>query len=427
MLWVERFGPLKERQFRLLWFARTGSSVGDSLIPVALIWAVFHDLHSPTGVGIVLASQFGGGALMTLAGGVLADRLPRRFVMMSADLIRFGTQSVTAILLFRGTAHVWELALLQAFAGAAAGSFNPASLALIPQTVSAARLQGANALIAMSRSAASVFGPGVSGAIVAVAGPGWVFAIDAGSFLFSLVFVAAMHVETHARPDAQRFWSDLADGWREVRRHRWLSAGFLGLAVVNFGVGIYVVRGSLVVMDELGGPWAWGLVGGAAAVGGLLGGVIAYRIRPSHPVAAAFGIFSLTALLPFTLLEPFPLPVVMAAGLIFGGALLVGNTLWETAMQQEVEPNRLARVASIDVLLSFCLLPVGQVLSGPLSNAIGVHSTLILAGLLMCVPNLAVVVFVRDVRAVHGAGRDRRNGARRAGVLGAARQGRREA
>lgn len=400
---VVRFGPLKEREFRLLWFARTGSSVGDALIPVALIWAVFHDLHSPTGVGLVLACYFGASASMTLAGGVLADRLPRRAVMIAADIIRVGTQTVTAILLFRGTAEIWEIAVLQAIAGAAAGSFSPASLALIPQTVRAERLQEANALIAISRAAARIFGPGVSGAIVALAGAGWVFAIDAGSFLVSVAFVAAMRAETHVRPVAQRFWSDLADGWREVRRHRWLTAGFLGLALANFGVGVYVVRGSLVAMNDLGGPWAWGLVGGAAAIGGVLGGLVAIRIRPNHPVAAAFGIFPLMALLPFALLEPFPLPAVMAAGLIFGGALLVGNTLWETAMQQEVDPTRLARVASIDGLLSLCLLPVGQALSGPLSNAIGVRETLVLAGLLMCVPSLAVVVFVRDVRAVRGA------------------------
>ena len=141
MRWGEHFGPLKERPFRLLWFARTGSSVGDALIPVALIWAVFNDLHSATGVGIVLASYFGASASMTLAGGVLADRLPRRAVMIAADLVRVGTQSVTAVLLFRGTAHVWEIAVLQAIAGAAAGAFSPASLALVPQTVSAGRLQ----------------------------------------------------------------------------------------------------------------------------------------------------------------------------------------------------------------------------------------------------------------------------------------------
>ncbi len=100
---VGRFGPLRGRQFRLLWLGRTGSAVGDSLIAVALIWAVGHDLHAgATGVGIVLACYTVGGASVTLAGGVWADRLPRRAVMILADLVRVATQSVTAVLLFSG-------------------------------------------------------------------------------------------------------------------------------------------------------------------------------------------------------------------------------------------------------------------------------------------------------------------------------------
>ena len=236
--------------------------------------------------------------------------------------------------------------------------------------------------------------------IIAVAGSGWVFGIDAGSFLFSVVFVTAMRVAPHARPVAQRFWSDLADGWHEVRGHRWLTAGFLGYAVGNIGVGAYVVVGSHVAFRELGGAWAWGLIGGASAVGGTLGGFIAYRFRPQHPVAAAFGIWTLCALPPLALIRPLPLPAVMVAGLIFGGSILVGNTLWETAMQQEVRPDRLARVASIDALLSICLMPLGQILAGPVSAALGVRATLLLAAALMAVPNLAVVAFVREVRHV---------------------------
>lgn len=398
---VARFGPLRERQFRLLWFARTGSAVGDSLIPVAVIWAVGHDLGAgATGVGLVLACYTIGGAAVTLAGGVWADRLPRRAVMISADLVRVGTQSTTAALLFAGAAHVWELAVLQGIAGAAAGFFNPASKALIPQTVGAARLQQGNALISLSRSITNVFGPALSGAIVAVAGAGWVFSIDAGSFLFSVVFVAAMRVGPYARPAAQRFWRDLAEGWREVRRHRWLTAGFLGYAVGNFGVGVYIVIGSLVAIHHLGGAPAWGLIVGSAAFGGVLGGFVAYRIRPSHPVSMAFAIWTLCALPPFALARPVPLPVVMACALVFGGSILLGNTLFETAMQQEVEPGRLARVASIDLLLSLCLMPVGQLLAGPISDAIGVEATLILAGTLMCVPNFLVLVLVPDVRSV---------------------------
>jgi MFS family permease len=398
---VGRFGPLRGRQFRLLWFARTGSAVGDSLIPVALIWAVSHDLGgSATGVGLVLACYTIGGAAVTLAGGVWADRLPRRAVMIAADLVRVGTQSTTALLLFAGTAHVWELAVLQGLAGVAAGFFNPASKALIPQTVSAGRLQQANALISLSRSTTNVFGPALSGAIVAIASAGWVFAIDAASFLFSVIFVTAMRVVPYARPVGQRFWRDLAEGWREVRRHQWLTAGFLGYAVGNFGVGVYIVIGSLVAIHRLGGAPAWGLIVGAAAFGGVLGGFVAYRIRPSHPVAMAFAIWTLCALPPFALVRPFPLPAVMACALLFGGSILVGNTLFETAMQQEVEPGRLARVASIDLLLSLCLMPAGQLLAGPISNGIGVDATLILAGTVMCVPNFLVLMLVPEVRNV---------------------------
>lgn len=398
---VGRFGPLRERQFRLLWFARTGSAVGDSLIPVALIWAVGHDLGAgATGVGIVLACYTIGGATVTLAGGVWADRLPRRAVMIGADLVRLGTQATTAVLLFAGTAHVWQLAVLQGLAGAAAGFFNPASKALIPQTVSTGRLQQANALISLSRSTTNVFGPALAGAIVAVAGAGWVFAIDAGSFLFSVIFVAAMRVTPYAKPAAQRFWRDLAEGWQEVRRHNWLTAGFLGYAIGNFGVGLYIVIGSLVAIDRLGGAPAWGLIVGSAALGGVVGGFVAYRIRPSHPVAMAFAIWTLCALPPFALVRPFPLPVVMATALLFGGSILVGNTLFDTAMQQEVAPGRLARVASIDLMLSLCLMPAGQVLAGPISMAIGADATLVLAGTLMCVPNFLVLVFVPEVRSV---------------------------
>jgi MFS family permease len=401
VLGVERFGPLRERQFRLLWLGRTGSAIGDSLIPVALIWAVSHDLHGgATGVGIVLACYTIGGASVTLAGGVWADRLPRRAVMIFADLVRLSTQSVTAVLLFTGAAHVWQLAVLQLLAGAAAGLFNPASKALIPQTVSRDSLQQANALISLPRSVTNVFGPAISGAVVAVAGAGWVFTIDAASFLVSVIFIAAMSVAPYARPAAHRFWGDLADGWREVRRLRWLTAGFAGYAVGNFGVGLYIVVGSLVAIHQLGGAPAWGLIVGAAALGGVLGGLVVYRIRPSHPVAVAFAVWTLCALPPFALIKPFPLPAVMATAVLFGGSILVGNTLLETAMQQEVEPGRLARVASIDLLLSLCLMPAGQALAGPISDAIGMDATLAIAGTLMCLPNLLVLGLVPEVRRV---------------------------
>jgi MFS family permease len=172
---VGRLGPLTERPFRLLWLGRTGSAIGDSLIPVALAFAVLQIGGGATGLGLVLAAYTVGRASFIVIGGVWADRLPRRVVMIAADLTRFGTQAATAALLLGGVAQVWELALLQAAAGAAGGFFMPASTALVPQTVSSGRLQQANALLSLSQSATNIFGPALSGLSVAAFGPGTVF------------------------------------------------------------------------------------------------------------------------------------------------------------------------------------------------------------------------------------------------------------
>ena len=94
------------------------------------------------------------------------------------------------------------------------------------------------------------------------------------------------------------------------------------------------------------------------------------------------------------------LAVIVATSAAFGIAIVFGNTLWETALQQEVRPDRLARVGSIDWLLSLCLMPAGQALAGPLVGPLGVRGTLILAAALMSVPNLCVLAFVREVRRV---------------------------
>jgi hypothetical protein len=397
---VGRFGPLKERPFRLLWLAWTASSVGDTLIPVALVFAVIEIHGGALALGIVLGARTVTLGVATVVGGVWADRLPRRAVMISADLLRFGTEAITAVLLLQGTAHVWQLVVLQSAAGVGAGFFTPAWTALLPQAVSAGNLQKANSLLSMSRSATNIFGPVLAAAISASAGAGWCFAVDAASFLFSVAFVAATHIHEHAPAIRKRFWSDVADGWREVRGHRWLTAGFLGFALGNLGIGIYLVVGPFVAIEQLGGKLAWGLILGSIPVGGLLGGVIAYRMRPQHPVATAFAIWSLCAVLPFALVSPFPLPVVMVCAAILGACILIGNALWETAMQQEVRPDRLARVASIDQLLSIGLMPIGQVLAGVVAAGIGNPATLLLAGTLMCVPNLIVVAFVREVRTV---------------------------
>lgn len=248
---------------------------------------------------------------------------------------------------------MWHLAVLQAVAGAAGGLFAPASTALVPQTVSRPRLEQGNALLSLSQSVANVFGPAVSGAIVAAAGPGWAFAIDAATFLSSVAFLGALRVDDHVRARRQRFWRDFAEGWDEVRRHRWLTAGFLGFALGNVGIGMYFVLGPLVARD-LPTP------SGASGRGGIrhLGGGCDpdAGARAAAPDDCDHGC------------ERHP----QRGGHRRQHALGDG-------LQQEVRPDRLARVGSIDWLLSLCLMPAGQTLAGPLAEGLGVRGTLVLA------------------------------------------------
>jgi MFS family permease len=394
----ERFGPLTERPFRLLWLGRTGSSIGDSLIPVALAFAVLRIGGGATGLGIVLAAFTIGRASFVVVGGVWADRLPRRAVMITADLVRFGTLALTAGLLLGHAAHVWELAALQAIAGAAGGFFAPASTALVPQTVSGPRLQQANALLSLSQSATNIFGPALSGAIVATAGPGTMFAIDSVSFLVSAAFLTALRVEEQVRPAVQRFLA---------RCHRGLEGGtsppLVDSRLPRFRARKrrhrHVLRARAACLA--GGPWRRSGLGvdPDRRCRGRSSRWLP-RLRPQHPVATAFAIWSIGAVPVLALVPPLPLAVIVAASAAFGIAIVFGNTLWETALQQEVRPDRLARVGSIDWLLSLCLMPAGQALAGPLVGPLGVRGTLILAAALMSVPNLCVLAFVREVRQV---------------------------
>jgi MFS family permease len=146
---------LGEREFRLLWLGQTTSVLGDALVPVALAFAVLDDLDgSATDLGFVLGAQTATFVAFVLIGGVWADRLPRQFVMLSSDAIRCLVQATIAILLLTGSAQLWQLVALAATYGFAVAFFFPAATGLIPLTVSPSRLQQANALLGMSRSAA---------------------------------------------------------------------------------------------------------------------------------------------------------------------------------------------------------------------------------------------------------------------------------
>ena len=388
-----RRGALRHPAFRLLFLGQAVSSLGDRLVPVALAFAVLDLTGSVTDLGIVLAAQTVPLVAFVLLGGVWADRLPRQRVMLGSDAVRALAQGASALLLLEGRAHVWQLAVLQAVYGAAEAFFGPASTAVVPQTVEGSDLQQANALMSLSGNVAAVLGPAFAGVIVATIGAGWGLAIDGATFVASAVFLAMMRVEPVLLAARASTLAELRAGWHAFRSRTWLWVTVVYFTLfIGFVYAPLLVLGPQVARTSLGGAGAWAAIATALGLGSLVGGLIGFRWRPRYPLRVAFLAFLIAGPALFGLLAAHaPLPLIVAAALVDGASGPLFNTLWYTALQREVPANELSRVSSWDYLGSVGMLPAGQAISGPVGEAIGISTTLYLAGALFLVLLLAVL------------------------------------
>lgn len=383
---------LSERPFRMLWLGQTGSAIGDALVGVALAFAVLEVGGSAADLGIVFAAFSVPRVLLTLAGGVWSDRLPRQRVMVACDLIRATAQAVVSTLLITGNGQVWHLVALAGTMGAASAFFIPATVGLMPQVVSRGRLQQANALVSISQSAAHIFGPLAAGLLVATVGPGWAFAVDGASFLVSAGFLLAMRVPSQVVEDRRPFLAELADGWREVASRRWVLASIATFAFSNASLAAFMVLGPIMSARELGGAAAWGVILAGGAVGGLLGGIIGLRWKPRRPLIPAFGVMALATVQLLFLVPPFPVPVVALGSMVAFAGIVMSNAFWDTMLQQHIPPAALSRVSSYDWMASLVLQPIAFAAVGPLAEAIGTAETLLLAAGLGIAANTAVLL-----------------------------------
>ncbi len=375
-----RLAVLREREFRLLYAGQTISLLGDGMLIVALSFAVLDLTGSVSDLGFVVAASRAPLVLTVLAGGVVADRVSRRAVMVVADLVRMAALGVSAALLVAGDAQIWQLAALQVLVGTASGFFYPAATGLLPLTVRAEMLQQANGLRGLSEAAGKVLGPALGGVLVVGVGPGWAIAVDAASFGVSAVTLALLHLAPHVRELRQRFTRDLADGWREFRSRTWVwtmvvVAGAFG----NLFMAFMLVLGPQIASDDLGGAGAWAAILAVEGVGGLVGGLVVIGLRARRRLVAAVLAWSVLAIPNALLALVAPLPVIAAGALVGGAGLAVGQALWDTTLQRHIPAASLSRVSSYDWFGSLLFNPIGLALAGPIAAAIGTPAALGLA------------------------------------------------
>jgi hypothetical protein len=244
---------LRHRDFRLLWLGHSISSVGDRLIVVALVLYVVELTGRASDVGVVLAAHILPMVVFVLLGGVWADRLPRRSVMIVSDLVRFGLHGAIAVLVLLGAMEIWILVVLVALGGCATAFHRPAFHGLLPQTVPEAELQPANALAGITGNLAEFAGPALATALVLGVGAGWAFALDAASFVVSAAFLLGVRPRPRGEPAATAsFAADLREGYEAVRERAWVWAtlvAFCGTLLVAYGP--WTVLGPLVAPRAL--------------------------------------------------------------------------------------------------------------------------------------------------------------------------------
>jgi MFS family permease len=391
--------PLRHRDFRLLWIGQTVSMVGNWTYGVALPFQVLALGGSAVQLGISVALFTGVSLLVILFGGAVADRVPRRRLILASDLASGAVVSVIAFLGFTHQLHIWQLFVGSALFGAASSFYLPAMSAIIPELVTKETLVAANALRGLSRQGARVVGPLGAGLLVAFSGPPPAFAFDAATFFISFAALLMTSRPRAVESSGERFLAEVWGGLRFTFSIPWLWITIFGFALVNAALfGPLIVGLPLLVKHVLlADARVFGLITSAIGLGEASGGVIVTLLpqRRSGPVMYAAEILASIALAGFGF---FPsLGPILVFGFLSGVGLTVFQVIWESALQRHVPAQMLGRVTSVDYFGALLLLPVAPILYGFAIQRYPIPDTFLVSGLAAAVL-CAIALVVPSIR-----------------------------
>ncbi|MER5710596.1 MFS transporter [Streptomyces sp. NPDC002122] len=370
---------LRDTAFLRLWAGTTASGLATWALPFVLGLAVLHRDLGAAGLGLVLAARTAGFLVAVAVGGVLADRHSRRTVVLWSAL----AAAVAAPLLAAGLGRSLVLmTAAAALAGAGQGACRPAFQALTAETVAPDRRQQANAAMTMAVRSSTLAGPALTALLAAF--------LDIGTLLLGigLLWLIAALVPARATTTTTTdpatapapragFRAEFLEGIREARRHPWFLAGLAALvAVIALGYSATSVALPLISRDRYDTQWVLAAAMTAYTVGALAGALVIARWRPRSQGWAAFAGLAAYGFAPLSLMLPVHPLVVVAAYAVSGIGIELFNVPWFTATQREVAPDKLARVSSLDFLVSYGLAPLGLALMAPAIDTFGVTTVL---------------------------------------------------
>jgi MFS family permease len=389
-----RLGLLRSApDFRLLFLATLASSIGTWLAFVALVIDVFDRTESAAWVSALLVVEFLPLVIIGLVAGPLLDRLPRRRVLIGADIAR---ATVFCAMPFAGNElHIVLLALV---AGVATSFFRPAVYAGLPNVVVDDELPRANGLLQSAENVTLAAGPLLGGLLVAWIGPDPAYWLNAASFLISaLLILRIRRTLEEGGPAGEGHWRELVEGLGLVKRSRplltvlvvWsifmLASALVSVAEVilakqvfdagDAGYGLMLSAMGLGLV--LGGLWASEWVGERGVRAPYVGGIAAMAVGIGA-AAAAPSVWVASALL-----------MIAGAG---NGVSLVCNAV---CIQRGLPDQARGRAFTLAMSTSYAALGLGMVCAGPLTDAIGAREVWGIAAGLLAVACLASLLLTR--------------------------------
>jgi DHA3 family tetracycline resistance protein-like MFS transporter len=410
---IDRIGvlrPLRVRDFAFLWTGMTVSMIGDGIYLVAIAWQVLSIEDRPGALALVGVAWSLPQVILVLASGALSDRLERRHLMIAGDAIRLVAIGTLGVLSIGDRLTIPLILGLVVVYGAGMAVFQPAFHAITPGIVPADLLVQANSLAQLVRPLAmTLLGPLIGGLLVAAAGPGTAFLVDAGTFAFSASMILLMRTRREERAEGDEpgsFLADLSEGLRYVRRQRWLLIAMVAATVSLLAVwGPWETLVPIVVRTDLGGKAsALGLIFGAGGVGSvIIAATFGQRgLLPRRPVTAmyltwALGMFGTAG---FGLVTSVWQAMIVA--FVTEGSITYLVVIWVTLIQRLVPDRLLGRVFALDWMISTAGVPLSFAITGPTAEAIGHDATLIWAGAVGGTVTLAFML----LRGARGPERD---------------------
>jgi MFS family permease len=400
--------PFRTPAYRRLAVALVLTSFAGGVWIVAQVWEVIRIGGGPATLSVVSTAGALGVLLPALIAGVVADRVPQKTILLGVSTLELTGMTTIGVLSVTDTTQVWHLAVAAFAAGVGMAFYYPAYSAWLPALVPESDLMAVNGFEGMVRpTIGQALGPAVAGAAVGAVSSGFAVLIAAAATLLGLValtFVPKTPVRRDADADAapthpvRTALSDMHEGFVYMVRTPWLLATLLFASLMILVImGPFEVLIPFIIKDGLGGNAGdHAMVLAAFGIGGAIGSLVMASFQMPRRYLTIMNLMWGVGCLPLAFMG-FATAVwqLVALGFVLGAAFSAPMVIWGTLLQRRVPPHLLGRVASLDFFVSVSLMPVSMAVAGPVSEAIGLRTTFVVAGLVPAVVAVIAIVWAR--------------------------------